>query len=217
MVCVFLHYIVVYHASLGSALRARLDNSASDSRRSLCIKRIFWSDLEGLLPHVQYDCFAAGDLNRLSGPVRQHGPGERRHVGDRAARGLGLIFTNDPEALRRRFDDFRARAPRSPVTDFPQSSGCGLFVAFVCCGAVRPLETVESGLNGGEPRFGHKIAVRRYRPFRKFGVAVLVFFDEGAAHCGLPVLHRSLLGLEGIAFAGRDCGRWGTRFNRFRW
>ena len=93
-------------------------------------------------------------------------------------RGIGLIFTNDPEALLaavhsaeadghaegcgafvgRRFDDFRARAPRSPVTDFPQSSGGGFPVAFVCCGAVRRLETAESGLNGGKPRFGHKIA-----------------------------------------------------------
>ena len=36
--------------------------------------------LHGLLPHVQYDGFAAGDLNRLSGPARQNGPGERRHV-----------------------------------------------------------------------------------------------------------------------------------------
>jgi hypothetical protein len=39
----------------------------------------------------------------------------------------------------------------------------------VCCGAVRRLETAESGLNRRKPRFGHKIAVRRYRPVRKFG------------------------------------------------
>ena len=103
------------------------------------------------LPHVQYDGFAAGHFHRLSGTVRQNGPRERRHVGDRAARGIGLIFANDPEALLaavhsaeadghaegcgafvgRRFDDFRARAPRSPVTDFPQSSGGG-FLRRLC-------------------------------------------------------------------------------------
>ena len=33
------------------------------------------------------------------GPVGQYGPGERRHIGDRAARGIGLIFTHDPKAL----------------------------------------------------------------------------------------------------------------------
>jgi hypothetical protein len=90
--------------------------------------------------------------------VRQNGPGERRHVGDRAARGIGLIFTHDPEVLlaavvpaqgdghaegrlafvSRGVDDLRARAPRPPVTDLPQS-GCGSFpVAFVCCGTVPP-------------------------------------------------------------------------------
>jgi hypothetical protein len=107
----------------------------------------------------------------------------------------------DALLVGRRFDDFRARAPRSPVTDFPQSSGGGFPVAFVCCGAVRRLETAESGLNGRKPRFGHKIAMRRYRPLRKFGLVVLVLLHEGAAHCGLPMLHRSLLRLEGIVLA----------------
>ena len=60
-----------------------------------------WSDLHALLPHVQNDGFPFSDLNRLSGLVRQNSPGERRHVGDRAARGIGLIFTHDPEALPR--------------------------------------------------------------------------------------------------------------------
>jgi hypothetical protein len=76
---------------------------------------------------------------------------------------------------------------------FPQSSGGGFPVAFVCCGAVRRLETAESGLNGGESRFGHKIAVRRYLPVGKFGLVVLVFSDEGTVHCGLPVLHLDTL------------------------
>jgi hypothetical protein len=52
-----------------------------------------------LLRHVQYDGFAAGDIDRLSCAVRQSGPRKRRHVGESAARGVGLIFTNDPEAL----------------------------------------------------------------------------------------------------------------------
>ena len=38
------------------------------------------SDLNALQAHVQYDGFAAGDLNRLSGPVGQNGSGERRHM-----------------------------------------------------------------------------------------------------------------------------------------
>jgi hypothetical protein len=51
----------------------------------------------------------------------------------------------------KRFDDFRARAPRSPVTDFQQSSDSGFPVAFICCGAMRRLETAESGLNRRKP------------------------------------------------------------------
>ena len=73
----------------------------------------------------------SGDLNRLSRPVRQDGPGERRDV-DRSAGGIGLIFAHDPEALfaavspaqgdchaegrltfdRLELDDFCVRAPR---------------------------------------------------------------------------------------------------------
>ena len=146
-------------------------HSASGSPQSLCIKRNILVRTARLLPHVQYDGFPAGDLNRLSRPVGQNGPGERRHIGDRATRGIGLIFTHDPEALLaavipaqgdghpegglalvgRRVDDFRARAPRPPVTDFPQS-GCGGFpVAFVCRAPARGLETAESGFDGGNP------------------------------------------------------------------
>ena len=74
-------------------------------------------------------------------------------------------------------------------------------MAFVCCGAVRRLETAESGLDGRKPCFGHEIAVRRYRPVRKFGRVVLGFLDERAAHFGLPVLHRSSLRLEHHRFS----------------
>jgi hypothetical protein len=51
--------------------------------------------------------FAAGDLNHLSGPVRQNGPDERRHLGDRAARGSAsssppnLKLCSRPSSLRR--------------------------------------------------------------------------------------------------------------------
>jgi hypothetical protein len=104
--------------------------------------------------------------------------------------------------IDRGFDDFRARAPRSPVTDFPQSRSGGSRVAFVRRGAVRRLETAQGGLNGRKPRFGHKIAMRRYRPVRKFGLVIFVFSDEGAAHCEVPVLlHRSWLRRKGIALA----------------
>jgi hypothetical protein len=107
----------------------------------------------------------------------------------------------DAVLLSARGFDFRTRAPRSPVTDFARSRSSGSRVASVCCGAVHRLETAESGLNGRKPRFGHNIAVRRYRPVRKIGFVVLAFFDERAAHCGLPVSHRSLLRLEGIVLA----------------
>ena len=73
--------------------------------------------------------------------------------GDGHAEG-GLAFVG------RGLDDFRTRAPRPPVTDFPQSGGGSLHVAFVCCGPVRRLETAESGLDGRKPRFRHEIAVR---------------------------------------------------------
>jgi hypothetical protein len=49
----------------------------------------------------------------------------------------------------------RPRKAGAVSEDFPQSSGGGLSVAFVCCSAVRSLETGESGLNGGKSRFGH--------------------------------------------------------------
>jgi hypothetical protein len=65
--------------------------------RSLRIKQYLASTLS--YRYVQYDGIAAGHFHRLSGPGRQNGPRERRHVGERAERGIGLIFTNDPEAL----------------------------------------------------------------------------------------------------------------------
>jgi hypothetical protein len=71
--------------------------------------------------------------------------------------------------------------------------GGGSRVAFVRRGAVRRLETAQGGLNGRKPRFGHKIAMRRYRPVGKFGLVVLVFSDEGAAHFELPVLSHPIL------------------------
>ena len=49
---------------------------------------------------------------------------------------------------------------------------------------MRRFETAESGFDGSKPRFGHEIAVRRYRPIRKFGRLVFGFFDKGAAHAG---------------------------------
>ena len=65
-------------------------------------------------------------------------------------------------------DGTSALARRALITDFPQSRGGGFPIAFICCGAVRRFETAESSLNRRKPRVGHKIAVRRYRPVRKF-------------------------------------------------
>jgi hypothetical protein len=138
------------------------------------------SGLQAFLPHVEYDGFLAGDLNCLPLTMGQDGPGEWGHLGNRTARGIGLVLTHDPETLlaaviparrdghakrclafvSRRFDDFRARPPRPPVTDFPQNGCGGLLVALVGCGPVRRLETAESGLELG---LGHETAVARYR------------------------------------------------------
>ena len=41
----------------------------------------------------------------------------------------------------------------------------------------------EERASMGKPRFGHKIAVGRYRPVRKLGHVVLGFLDDRAAHC----------------------------------
>jgi hypothetical protein len=71
--------------------------------------------------------------------------------------------------VRRWLNDFPVRTPRSPVAHFPQGGSKQLPVAFVCCGPVRRLEKVECGLDCCKLGFGYEIAVRRYRPVRKFG------------------------------------------------
>jgi hypothetical protein len=155
-----------------------------------------------LLSHVQYHGFLAGDLDRRSRAVAQDGTGEWRYIGNGTARWIGLIFAYDPEALfaavipahdhgqtkrcvplvRRRLNDFCVRTPRSPVAHFPQGGSSSFPVAFVCCGLVRRLETAESGLDCCKPSFGNEIAVRRYRPVRKFGRLVFSLLDERSAH-----------------------------------
>jgi hypothetical protein len=37
-------------------------------------------------PHVQNDGFTVGEHNRVARTMREHRSGERRHIGDRAAR-----------------------------------------------------------------------------------------------------------------------------------
>ena len=86
----------------------------------------------------------------------------------------------------RRFDHLGARAPRLPVADFPQSHGGALAVALFVGSPMRRFEAGESGLDVGKSRFGHEIAVRRYKPVRKPDRVVVCFLDERAAHCGLP-------------------------------
>jgi hypothetical protein len=190
----------------------------ANSPRSF-LKTIIWPDLHALLPYVQYDGFAAGQLYRLSGPVRKNGPGERRHVGDRAPRGIGLIFTNDPEALlaavfsaegdgqaegcrafvSRRSDDFRARVPSSNVLPAKPRRRLPRRLCLLPHGASprngreRPQwpQAPPRSRNCGEAiPAGHEVQPCRSR-----------LLDERAAHCGLPVLRRSLLRLEGMASA----------------
>ena len=55
--------------------------------------------MHALLSHVQYDGLAVGDHNRISGAVGKHRTGERRHIRDRAARGVGFVFTDNLETL----------------------------------------------------------------------------------------------------------------------
>jgi hypothetical protein len=74
--------------------------------------------------------------------------------------------------------------PHSPIAHFPRG-GSSFPVTFVCCGPVRRFEKAESGLDGRKPRFGHEIAVRRYRPVRKFGRLAFGFFDKRAAHAAI--------------------------------
>ena len=85
-----------------------------------------------------------------------------------------------------------ALARRTPKAHFPRGGSGSFPVIFVCCGPVRRFETAESGLDGSKPSFGHEIAVRRYRPVRKFGRLVFGFFDKCAAHAG----YRSRIGLR---------------------
>jgi hypothetical protein len=54
----------------------------------------------------------------------------------------------------------------------------------ICCGEVRRLETAESGLNRRKPRFGHKIAVRRYRPVRSSAVPLSSSFTKARLTVG---------------------------------
>ena len=134
--------------------------------------------------------------------MRQRRSGERRDVRDRAARRIGLVFPHNLEALLaavvsaqgdrhakgslarvlRWFHDLRAGAPGPPVADFPQAGRGRLQVAFLRGHTVLRFETVESGLDGGQTRFGHEIAVRRDRAVGKSVRVALGFLDERAAH-----------------------------------
>ena len=53
----------------------------------------------GRSPHVQDDGLAVSERNCLARTMREHRPGERRYIGDRAARGIGLVFTHNLETL----------------------------------------------------------------------------------------------------------------------
>jgi hypothetical protein len=154
-----------------------------------------------LLSHIQYHGLPARDLDRLSRRVRKNGTGERRYIRDGAARWIGFIFAHDLKALfaavisaqgdgqaegclsfvKRWLNDFRVRTPCSPVAHFPQGGGSSFPIAFISCSPVRRLETAECSLDCCKPRFGYEIAVRRYRPVRKFGRVVFGFLDERAA------------------------------------
>ena len=70
----------------------------------------------------------------------------------------------------------------------------------------------HSGLDGSKPGFGHEIAVRRYRPVRKFGRLAFGFFDKRAAHAG----YRCRIGLRRFSACsfGRRRGLLGRRLCR---
>jgi len=126
------------------------------------------------LSDVQYHGFLTRDLNRLAWSVCQDRPRQRRYVGHGSARGICLIFADDPETLlaavtpaqrngraegrlasgRRWLNDFCARTPRSPIAHFPRNGSSSFPVTFVCCGSVRRFEAAESGLDGSKPGFG---------------------------------------------------------------
>jgi hypothetical protein len=59
----------------------------------------FLARLHALSPHVQDDGFVRSDCDRLSRAMRQQRAGQRRQMGERAARRVGLILAHDPEAL----------------------------------------------------------------------------------------------------------------------
>ena len=133
---------------------------------------------------------------------------ERRHVGQRAAGRVGLIFTHNLKALLaaivpaqtdrhaegclafviRGFDHFRARAAGAPISDFSQGRGGGIPVAAFQGCAMRRFKAAEGRFNGCKSRLGHEIALRRYRPVRTSDCVILSFLDERAAHCRFPVL-----------------------------
>src|ERR1700761_2036163 len=62
-------------------------------------RRRFLAGLHALSPHVQDDGFVPSDCDRLSRAVGQERVGQRRQMGERAARWVGLIFAHDPKAL----------------------------------------------------------------------------------------------------------------------
>ena len=70
-------------------------------------------------------------------------------------------------------NDFRA-PERAPNSDLPRGSRYCFSVALVRCRAVGSLEAAECGLYGGEPCFGHQVAVRPYRPVGKSTVSFSV-------------------------------------------
>jgi hypothetical protein len=96
---VILRHIILYRAPVGGPLGRASTYRHHGSLLSCVSNKLIHPRLHALLSHVQYNGLAARDLNGFSRPVSQNGAHERRHVGDRAARGIGLVFAHDPEAL----------------------------------------------------------------------------------------------------------------------
>jgi hypothetical protein len=107
-----------------------------------------------------------------------------------------------------RLNDFCVRAPRPPVTDFPQSGSDGRSLALRDNVAVRRLSDgrslalrdnvavrrleADGGLDSGEPGFGYEVSVGRYRSIRKCWRVAIGFFDKCSGSRRLTIIARVL-------------------------
>ena len=157
-----------------------------------------------LPPHLQYFGCPAGYFDAIARSAGQDSSGEGRNIRYGPVRRIGLVLPHNPEGLLATviaaqrdpraegcgcrlgwwLDDFRARAPGSPVPDFSYRGGGRMRIVPGDRFPVGLFKTNESRLDFSKPFGSYEVAMSGDRSVRELLDLVFGILDKGAAHGG---------------------------------